>query len=298
MRRAWAILVLLLGAPDAWAAASCTVSIALNLGTYDVFSGSALAWGGTVTYSCTGAANGPIYIDLDPGSGTYAQRIARNGSAPQLLYNIYTDSARTVVWGDGTPPTGEYYTAANPQNGRLYTVPIYALVPALQDVAVGTYTDPVLATIYWTKKNVTNSVTVPATVTVNVQSSCTVATSPIVFGAYDPVGANAAAPLSATGAVMTTCTRGAAPIIGLDAGRNPSGALRQMSDAAGHVLPYGLFQDPAHSIAWGNADPALLHASAGADQSQRSFPVYGQIPGGQDPAVGSYTDVVTATVTY
>ncbi len=300
MRRACLAAALLVAPWTARAAANCTLTLgSINLGSYDVFAGGDLAGNVTLSYVCSAAASGPIYIDLGTGgSGTYAQRLASNGAAPQLRYNLYTDAANQIVWGDGNGTTGEYYLPGDPGKNTTYVVPVFGRIPARQDVAVGTYTDTLVATIYWIKKNVLNSASVTVPVTVAVPSSCTIGASNIGFGTYDPVGANATAPLPATGAVTTTCTRGAATTIGLDAGRNPAGAQRRMADAAGDLLPYGLFQDGGYSNAWGTSGTGLLAPPAAPSFLPRTFTVYGQIPAGQDPAVGSYGDTVTATVTF
>jgi spore coat protein U-like protein len=289
---------LLVAPPAARAASGCTVTLSINFGGYDVFAGGALTWSGNLSYSCTGNANGPIYIDLGAGtSGTYAQRQAASG-ASRLGYNVYTDPSFSTVWGDGNGGTGEYVSYATPGNNTVYLVPVYGRITPGQDVAVGTYADTLTATIYWTKKQVTNSATTSVTISASVISKCSIATIPLDFGAYDPVLANATTAKTATGAVTTTCTRGAATTIGLDAGRNPSGAQRQMTDGAGHVLAYGLFQDGAHAIPWENAGAGLLSPPAAPSFGPRTFTVYGQIPAGQDAFAASYGDTVTATVTY
>ncbi len=299
MGRAWLVLALLLAWRDAWAASGCTLTLAsVNLGSYDVFSGADLTWSATLSYECTGNADGPIIIDFSAGtSGSFAQRQAASG-ASRLGYNLYTDPALQTIWGDGTGGTGEYFTAASPANKTTYLVPVFGRIPARQDVGVGAYADTLTATIYWTKKLATNSSSISVPVSAAVASSCSIATAAIDFGTYDPVGANATAPRNATGAVTTTCTRGAATTIALDAGRNPSGTQRQMTDGAAHFLAYGLFQDGAHAIPWGGSGAELLSPPAAPDFNPRTFTVHAQIPGGQDAWAASYGDTVTATVTY
>ena len=43
-------------------------------------------------------------------------------------------------------------------------------------------------------------------ISASVAANCTITTGPVAFGAYDPVGANAAADLLATGSVTVACT--------------------------------------------------------------------------------------------
>jgi spore coat protein U-like protein len=68
-------------------------------------------------------------------------------SSNQLLYNLFVDAARTVIWGDGTGGT-QFLLVRNPRpNNQDISVPIYGRIPALQDVRVGNYTNTITATI-------------------------------------------------------------------------------------------------------------------------------------------------------
>ncbi|MFM6025467.1 MAG: spore coat protein U domain-containing protein, partial [Dolichospermum sp.] len=59
------------------------------------------------------------------------------------------------------------------------------------------------------------------TVSSNVANNCTISTSPIDFGAYDPISANASIDLDGTGTVTVTCTSGASATITLGQGNYP-----------------------------------------------------------------------------
>ena len=69
------------------------------------------------------------------------------------------------------------------------------------------------------------------TVTANVSKNCTITTAPVNFGAYDPVAANATAPLDGIGTVTVTCTKGAPAKVGLSVGSNAQGTTRRMTGA-------------------------------------------------------------------
>ena len=58
-----------------------------------------------------------------------------------LEYNLYTDTARTKVWGDGSNNT---YT----QTGQS-ELKVYGRIPPKQNVNIGIYTDNVTVTIVW-----------------------------------------------------------------------------------------------------------------------------------------------------
>jgi spore coat protein U-like protein len=63
------------------------------------------------------------------------------------------------------------------------------------------------------------------------------------------------------------------------------------------LLAYSLFSNPAMSINWGQTIGANTVIGTGTGV-QQSLTVYGQIPAGQVVNPGSYTDTITATVTY
>ena len=126
--------------------AACTLSATgVAFGNYNVFTGAAVDSTGSVTYNCDNTTH-DIVVTLSTGSsGTYTGRTLRSG-ANQLTYNLYTDAARTLVWGDGTGGT-DMYSKHNPQNNRDVSITIYGRIAAGQDAAVGTYTDSVTATV-------------------------------------------------------------------------------------------------------------------------------------------------------
>jgi len=135
------------------------------------------------------------------------------------------------------------------------------------------------------------------TSTAYVIAICTVETSPLAFGAYEPVVTHATAPLLAVGAVTITCLPGTVAPIGLDLGANAIGNVRRMYNAAGPAyLTYEIFKDTGRTQVWGNADTSRLTPAAAPNGNPRSFVVYGIVPAGQDVVAGSYADTVLATV--
>ena len=67
-----------------------------------------------------------------------------------LNYNLYSNSTRTTVWGDGTGSTqtvlgSNQVKPATPTFTDNFTV--YGSVPALQDAAVGAYSDNITITL-------------------------------------------------------------------------------------------------------------------------------------------------------
>ncbi|GAB3630567.1 Spore coat U domain-containing protein [Pandoraea terrae] len=146
-------------------------------------------------------------------------------------------------------------------------------------------------------------------VTASVAANCSITTTPVSFSAYDPVTANATAPLNATGTVSIACTKGAAPTIALGLGGNASGsALRMIGASSSNLLSYALYQPSATSpgaacsysspTVWGSSGSNVFNPGQATSKASRTYNVCGQIAGGQDVSVDSYSDTVVATVNF
>jgi len=135
-------------------------------------------------------------------------------------------------------------------------------------------------------------------VTASVSAVCTISTVTVAFGAYDPVVTNAAADLNGTGTLTVACTKGASATIDLGVGNNLSGGSRRMGSGT-DFLNYALYKDAARTQVWGTAmagGTTLTYNSA--SKASTNLTVYGKVPQNQDVTVGSYSDVVVATINY
>lgn len=135
-------------------------------------------------------------------------------------------------------------------------------------------------------------------VSATVINNCVISTAALSFGNYDPVDANAAANLDASGTVTIACTKGATASIGLGLGGNASGATRRMTDGSGNFLTYELYQEAGYVTVWGDAGAGLLSPVAAPSKAARNFSVYGRVASNQDVEAGTYTDTVVATVNF
>ena len=143
-----------------------------------------------------------------------------------------------------------------------------------------------------------DSATATIAVSATVRRNCTITTSPLAFGSYDPVVANATTPLDATAAVTIACTMGTPATIGLGAGANALASQRRLANGANAHMNYQMFLDSAHATVWGNDTANHLDAGTAPSKEPRAYLVYGRIPPGQDVPIGPFSDSVVATVNF
>lgn len=137
------VLLAVLSQPALAANCSFTSVTTISFGSYNVFAMSPNDGGvGTLQVDCRGGeAN--MLVTLSTGqSGSYAARLMNNG-ADLLTYNLYTNAARTIIWGDGTGGSSTMRAAVN----STTTWSVFGRIPQGQDVSVGTYTDFIIATV-------------------------------------------------------------------------------------------------------------------------------------------------------
>jgi spore coat protein U-like protein len=125
---------------------NCTIAAQdLAFGVVDANPAANVDAQSNVSVTCTLGTAYTIALDkgLSP-TGTVAMRQMRNGTNT-LNYTLYTTSARTSVWGDGTLST---VTAAGTGTGNGQTLTVYGRVPSGQsNLAAGNFSDTVTATI-------------------------------------------------------------------------------------------------------------------------------------------------------
>lgn len=147
------VLAMLL-AGQAARAQTCTVATTgLAFGIYSPFAPTASSITGTVTVTCQALVSLLLAYSIQIGAGSGASFNARVMSAGsgQLSYQLYTNSSRSVVWGDGSGGTGvvsdSYLLTLGSIPSRSYT--IYGAVPARQMVPPGAYADTAMLLIVY-----------------------------------------------------------------------------------------------------------------------------------------------------
>ncbi len=283
--RVLAVVALLLLAYNARpAAASCSVSASgVAFGNYTATNIVNIT--GTVSVTCTSGTAYHVGLNAGLATGATITNRSMTGPASALLgYKLFSDSGRTANWGN-TSGTG-YVSGTG--TGSAQTLTIYAQIPASEFVAPGSYTDTVTI-------NVTGGATATTTfsVTSTVLSACTISANALNFGTYSGVLINS------TSSVSVTCTKTTAYNVGLSAGLATGATVtnRSMTGPSSALLGYKLFSNSGYTTNWGNTVGTDTLAGTGSGALQ-ALSVYGQVPAGQYVRPGSYTDTITATVTY
>jgi spore coat protein U-like protein len=123
--------------------ANCLVSATnLNFGSTSSLASNVDATS-TVTVQCTKST--PYTVALNAGTGTGATITTRKmtSGAHTINYSLYTDSARSVLWGNGT--TGVTQSGTGSGNQLAYTV--YGRIPPQASPIPGSYSDTITVTV-------------------------------------------------------------------------------------------------------------------------------------------------------
>lgn len=133
-------------------------------------------------------------------------------------------------------------------------------------------------------------------VQITIQAECTiVSVGSLDFGAQGVIDAN----IDQSSTISIQCTDGTPYEVGLDAGAGSGAtvATRLMTGPASATISYGLYQDAARSVLWGETTGVDVVTGTG-DGNAQALTVYGRVPPQATPGAGVYADTVTVTVTY
>ncbi len=139
-------------------------------------------------------------------------------------------------------------------------------------------------------------------VTATMNATCSAAATALNFPAYTP-GAGA---VTATSTITLTCTNGSQPTVALNVGTTAGDAFTQRLMASGtNTLQYNLYTTAALGNVWGDGTGTTKTVQVPAPSTGLGTPqtltVYGQLPDSttnRNAVPGSYSDLITATVTY
>jgi spore coat protein U-like protein len=120
----------------------CSIS-AGTLGFNAYSSGTAALATAAVTVNCS--SGGAWQVSL--GAGSTASGGTRRMAGPAssfLAYQLFSDAARLVAWGDGTAHGAR---VSGTGTGSNQSLTVYGRIPAGQSVPAGSYADSVLVTV-------------------------------------------------------------------------------------------------------------------------------------------------------
>ncbi|MGO1069828.1 Csu type fimbrial protein [Lysobacter sp. CA199] len=136
-------------------------------------------------------------------------------------------------------------------------------------------------------------------VTITITSICSINTTaplPVNFGSVDSAQTN----VDQQGQLTLTCTPGTAYTIALGNGQNGTDVNSRKMASGANLVPYQLYRNSARGATdvWGSTTGVGGNVLAGSGTGAAvNIPVYGRTPSSNFP-VGTYNDLVVATVTY
>lgn len=143
----WALCALLGACISSAQANWCNVTGGgVAFGAYDPTSSANLDTTGSLELRCNSVFN--VVLSLSVGNGAGASysggRKLTRGGGGTLTYNLYANTSRTQILGDGTGGS----VTLNISGHNTYTQAIWARIPGNQrTVSTGSYADTVVATI-------------------------------------------------------------------------------------------------------------------------------------------------------
>lgn len=121
-------------------------------------------------------------------------------------------------------------------------------------------------------------------------------TNPVSFGAYDVFAATANN--NGVGSLTIHCSGGGKAnfVVSLSTGQSNSYASRVMK-SGGTSLNYNLYTTSGRTVIWGDGTGGSSTRTVPRN-STTTLSIFGRIPAGQDVAVGTYLDSISATVEF
>jgi spore coat protein U-like protein len=247
----------------------------------------------SISLNCDAGAT--YTIGLGPGAhgSGVTNRLMANGTQT-LSYQLFSNSSYTLNWGNSSAPTTE--VSGIGQGSQ--SIQIFAQVPANQAFYTtangGNYTDNVQVTLTCSNCSVISGS--PASLGINlngVAPGCGISANPLNFGSYT------GSVLQATTTLQVGCTGGDAYSVSLNAGSGSNATVTTRKMMLGtNTLNYLLYTSNTYATVWGDGTSGTSTVPGTGTGTVRSLTVYGQIPAGQSPPAGTYTDTIIATLTY
>jgi spore coat protein U-like protein len=132
------------------------------------------------------------------------------------------------------------------------------------------------------------------TASANISNFCNVSASTLNFGSHLNLTANR----DQTSTIQAQCTNSTPYNIGLDVGTGAGAtvATRKMT-SGGTTINYSLYRNTTRTQVWGTTIGTNTVSATGNGTTQ-NHTVYGRVPVQTTPNPATYSDTITATVTY
>ncbi|HZF14705.1 MAG TPA: spore coat U domain-containing protein [Steroidobacteraceae bacterium] len=291
----------------------------LNVGNISFGSISGASGGdatGNMVLDCNTDTNPSLRVCISigaPPTGDVRNRRLPGPSAAQLSYNLYSDAARTQIWGSITGTEPALALDFPISGGKVHaTIPIYARVAAGQGaLPAGNYSFTYAASdiqvgvqSYTVTPSPCSSIPISATInqsqmniSANLILDCSVSATDINFGSTATLGAAS----NTTGTVTVSCSSGVSYTLTMNAGTSAGGTItnRLMIRGGGtETIRYSLYTNSGRTIVWGNGTTGSTVTGTGGGNSQ-SYTVYARMPAqAPTPPPGNYSDRITLTISY
>jgi len=134
-------------------------------------------------------------------------------------------------------------------------------------------------------------------ITANVISVCiSLTATSLAFGNYDPTSATST---DNTNTFSVRCTLDNSYSIALNGGTTSGGtvSLRKMTDGS-DTLNYNLYTSTGRSTIWGDGTGGTSTVAGTGTGLTQNYTIYGRASAQQTSPAGSYSDIITITVTY
>lgn len=127
----------------------------------------------------------------------------------------------------------------------------------------------------------------------HVSAACTVSTTPLAFGAIDPL---ASLPTDSAGSITVSCPEASSYVVAISGGNGP--VHNRFMAGASDQLTYQLFTDAGLNYIWGDGTAGTNTVSGSTNPLQADHTVYGRIPSQPLARAGQYADLVIITVSF
>jgi spore coat protein U-like protein len=133
-------------------------------------------------------------------------------------------------------------------------------------------------------------------VTASVQNACTISAADLLFGVYSSISG---ADKDGTSTLQVRCTLSASYSVALNAGTTVGGTIpARLLTSGSTTLGYNLYTTNGRTTVWGDGTGGSAAVAGTGTGLTQNLTVYGRIAGSQNLAAGSFSDVVTATITF